>query len=232
MHGRYTGSNLSSLALEVARYLSEGASFLADIARTRDAQVKVEEALWQLRDHCGSTGRTLPASPRAPDSPKQACRTAPRRLISGGRNSTGPCVARCRSAPKLSKLEVAAQSQERQRPAVTAYGVVFATDWSAIQQMGCGAVGVIYFHLPPLEARGEIAAAVSSRLSVRVCLAEAHGALRELRRAKRNREIAGRRRSIDLRDTYSRARSRLFQSSLADRDPQRRNDRLGSSRRI
>jgi ATP-dependent Lhr-like helicase len=122
---------LSSMAVEVARYLDRhGASFLDDIARaTGLLKVKVEEALWQLVAHGVATGDGI-AGLRVLLTPDQK-RAARRRLrvISGGRGYERLMpVGRWslwRNGPVEQRLSSDAVLERRARQLLERYGIVF-----------------------------------------------------------------------------------------------------------
>ncbi len=195
MHGRYTEiPSLSSMALEVARYLEQrGASFLADIARdTGLLKVKVEEALWQLVAHGLASGDGI-AGLRVLLTPehKRVERRRSLRLISGGRNSERAMPAGRWSLwrGQFSKLEVSSTNRmERQaRQLLQRYGVVFRDLLARESSNGCwGSWRNLLAIYRRLEARGEIRGGrfVNGFVGEQFALPEAVQRLRELRRGQ------------------------------------------------
>jgi len=191
MRGGYKDiPSLSTMALEVARYLEQhGASFLSDIAKeTGLLKVKVEEALWQLVAHGLASGDGI-AGLRVLITPerKRVERRRSLRLIRGGRN-------RERAMPvgrwslwrtKSSQLDVNTETRmERQaRQLLQRYGVMFR-DLLAREAFSGNWRSLLMIYRR-WEARGEIRGGrfVNGFVGEQFALPEAVERLRELRRS-------------------------------------------------
>ncbi len=192
MHGGYKNiPSLSTMALEVARYLEQhGASFLVDIAKeTGLLKVKVEEALWQLVAHGLASGDGI-AGLRVLLTPEQkrVDRRRSLRLISGGRNPERamPVGRWSLWRTKFSQLDVSNESRmERQaRQLLQRYGVMFR-DLLARESFR-GSWRDLLTIYRRWEARGEIRGGrfVNGFVGEQFALPEAVQRLRELRRGK------------------------------------------------